>query len=69
MRLYVLGLPAVKGSVTVLDPKHEIPLKDAVNKIKTAITTGSLVAKFTTGGKLKYLINIVQLKKRICKCV
>ena len=42
MRVYVLGLPSIKGSVLVLHPKHLIPMKTAVKAIKDSITSGKL---------------------------
>ncbi len=45
VRIYVLGLPAVKGTVAVLHPTHEIPLAEAVQNIKKSITTGTFSAK------------------------
>lgn len=48
VRLYVLGLPSIKGSVQVLNPIHETPLKKAVDGIKKAITTGKLAVRLRT---------------------
>lgn len=45
MRVYVLGVPAIKGSVLVLHPRHLVPMKIAVKGIKDAITSGKLDVK------------------------
>ena len=42
MRVYVLGLPSIKGSVLVLHPKHLVSMKKAVKGIKDTITSGKL---------------------------
>eukprot|EP00795_Rhopilema_esculentum_P010656 gene10656-19398_t len=59
VRVYVLGLPPVKGSVLVLHPKHELPLKTAVDRIRDSITSGKFKVlvnvKDATGVKVKSL--------------
>lgn len=63
VRLYVLGVPAVGGSVTVLHPKHEVPLTDAVNKIKNAITAGNLIATVRIYGQSSATVLTMKAQK------
>eukprot|EP00794_Sanderia_malayensis_P015723 gene15723-17308_t len=53
VRLYVLGVPSIKGSVPVLHPKHQMPMKEAVKKIKTAIMSGKLQVNVKFSGDTK----------------
>ena len=46
VRVYVLGVPNIIGTIQVLDPIHQTPLKDAVNGIKRAIKDGKFVIQF-----------------------
>ena len=53
VRVYVLGLPHIKGTVKVLHPVHQTPLKDAVDGIRTSIKTGKFSVSFQQNSKLK----------------
>ena len=53
VRVYVLGLPHINGTVKVLHPVHQTPLKDAVDGIRTSIKTGKFSVSFQQNSKLK----------------
>ena len=57
----MLGLPPVKGSVLVLHPKHELPLKTAVDRIRDSITSGKFKVLVKVKGTSTFLSCLISM--------